>query len=82
MANINYCEICGLPLKDHTILCVKKEKEPITTWYKQKFEYNHYESGHSEAEKPKAHYPEQEKSWGNEVWKRKHAYLVNGKVVE
>jgi len=25
MSHINYCEICGLPLKDHEILCVKPQ---------------------------------------------------------
>jgi len=57
-------------------------RKPITTWYKQKWEFNHFEDGHVDSAIPTAKFAEQRKAWGSGVWKKKHAYLVDGKVVE
>jgi len=57
-------------------------KKKITVWYRQKWEHNHIEDGHVELKSPTPMCKEQEKSWKRETWKKKHAHLVDGKVVE
>jgi len=54
----------------------------VTLWYKQKLEYNHLENGWSEEDRPVGKFAEQRKSWSSGIWKRKHGYLIDGKVVE
>ena len=57
-------------------------KTPITIWYRQKWEHNHIQNGHSELDKPAGINAEQRKNWENVVWKKKYGYLEDGKVIE
>jgi hypothetical protein len=68
----------------------KQEEVPVTKWYrfypdtkkeKAHWEFNHIQMGHVEANKPTLMFPEQ-KSWLNATWMFKHAYLIDGKVVD
>jgi len=56
----------------------------ITVWIKLNngvYEHNHIEEGHSFNQKPTPKFDSQ-KSWLNNQWLKKHAYLVNNKIVQ
>ena len=64
--------------------------KPVTIWYSRygkekdvKYEFNHIEDGHTDATKPRAMSPEQDKLWKGGDWTFKLACLNdNAKVVE
>lgn len=58
--------------------------KPITLWYKEvkKYEYNHFEEGHSEGTHPKVKF-ETQNGWLKDVWKKEYGFLdENGRVIK
>lgn len=54
-----------------------EKRKDITVWYiwnkkKEKYEYNHFDYGVSETDKPKSKVKELEKSWSGSKWEKKY----------
>ena len=64
--------------------------KPVTCWYKEtynervggySYQYNHFEMGCSDKDKPIAKFPSQKKNWNKANWKKMFAYLTEDNII-
>lgn len=62
------------------------EITPVTVWKRfndesNKYEHNHYDTGHIDQDKPTPVSPEQRKAWKKALWEKRFSVMVNNEIV-